>query len=84
VAANALGELFLPLAGLVDFAAERARLGKELEKSRTEVTKVQEKLANPNFTAKVPAKVLEEHRGRLAEWQAKVHQLEQAIANLPE
>ena len=84
VAANALGELFLPLAGLVDFAAERARLGKELEKSRAEVTKVQEKLANPNFTAKVPAKVLEEHRGRLAEWQAKVHQLEQAIANLPE
>jgi valyl-tRNA synthetase len=83
VAANALGELFLPLAGLIDFAAERARLTKELERVQSEVTKVQEKLANPAFAAKVPAKVLEEHQARLQDWQAKEAQLAASLANLP-
>src|SRR5207245_2847569 len=57
-AANSLGELYLPRAGLVDIGAERSRLTKELEKIRAEIVKVQEKLANANFTQKVPAKVL--------------------------
>ncbi len=84
MAANALGELYLPLAGLVDFAAERARLLRELDKARAELAKVQEKLANPNFTQKVPPPVLEEHQRRRADWQTRVTQLEQALANLPE
>ena len=83
VAANALGELFLPLAGLIDFAAERSRLTKELERAKGEVAKVQEKLANPAFAAKVPAKVLEEHQARLQDWQAKEAQLAASLANLP-
>jgi valyl-tRNA synthetase len=81
--ANSLGELYLPLTGLIDFAAERARLTKELEKARAEVAKVREKLDNPQFTQKVPPKVLEEHQKRLADWQAKVNQVEQSLANLP-
>jgi valyl-tRNA synthetase len=83
VAANALGELFLPLAGLIDFEAERTRLTKELERVKIEVTKVQEKLANPAFAAKVPAKVLEEHQARLQDWQAKEAQIAASLANLP-
>jgi len=83
VAANALGELFLPLAGLIDFAAERSRLTKELERVKGEVAKVQEKLANPAFAAKVPAKVLEEHQARLQDWQAKEAQLAASLANVP-
>ena len=83
MAANALGELFLPLTGLVDYAAERERLGKELEKIRAEVDKVQVKLANPAFAEKVPAKVLEEHRQRLLDWQAKEKQAQSALDNLP-
>ena len=81
--ANSLGTLHLPLEGLIDVAAERARLTKELEKIRVEITKVQEKLANPAFTGKVPAKVLEEHRQRLADWQAKERQTLTALENLP-
>jgi valyl-tRNA synthetase len=83
VAVNALGELFLPLAGLIDFEAERTRLIKELERVKIEVTKVQEKLANPAFAAKVPAKVLEEHQARLQDWQAKEAQIAASLANLP-
>jgi len=68
---NSLGDLFLPLEGLVDLAAEKARLAKELEKTELEISKVREKLLNPNFTSKVPPSVLEEHQKRLADWQAK-------------
>ncbi|MFZ9855329.1 MAG: valine--tRNA ligase [Limisphaerales bacterium] len=83
MAANVLGELFLPLEGLVDVAAERVRLGKELEKVRAEIGKVEAKLSNPAFTEKVPAKVLEEHRQRLLDWQAKERQVLSSLENLP-
>ncbi|HTV62651.1 MAG TPA: class I tRNA ligase family protein, partial [Verrucomicrobiae bacterium] len=66
------GELFLPLEGLIDVEAEKARLKKEIEKCGAEIEKVQSKLNNPNFTQKVPATVLEEHKRRLAEWQEKL------------
>ncbi|HEY4415349.1 MAG TPA: valine--tRNA ligase, partial [Verrucomicrobiae bacterium] len=49
-----LGELFLPLEGLIDVAAEKIRLTKEVEKDQAEIAKVEQKLANPNFTQKVP------------------------------
>ena len=65
------GDLFLPLEGLVDAEAEKTRLQKELEKIESEISKVEQKLANPNFTQKVPASVLEEHKKRLADWQSK-------------
>jgi valyl-tRNA synthetase len=81
--ANGLGELFLPLTGLIDFDAERVRLTKELEKIVAEIAKVEEKLANPNFAAKVPTKVLDEHKQRLVDWQAKKAQVETSLANLP-
>jgi valyl-tRNA synthetase len=69
-----LGELFLPLEGLrsaEELAAEKARITKELEKIAAEISKVEQKLANPSFTQKVPPQVLLEHQQRLAEWQAK-------------
>ena len=81
---NALGELYLPTEGLIDFAAERERLNKELEKVRGEIGKVQDKLNNPNFTQKVPAKVLEEHQQRLADWQGKEKHIIASLENLPE
>ena len=78
-----MGDLFLPLAGLVDVAAERERLGRELEKIGAEIAKVQAKLGNPEFAGKVPAKVLAEHQQRLADWQAKEGQARKALGNLP-
>ncbi len=84
MAANALGELYLPLAGLIDSAAEKARLEKELEKARLEVGKVAAKLDNPQFTQRVPPAVLEEHTKRLADWQAKEQQILASLNNLPE
>jgi valyl-tRNA synthetase len=80
---SGLGELFLPMEGLVDMAAEKARLTKELEKIGAEIAKVEQKLANPNFVQKVPPEVLVEHRKRLEDWQAKKAHAEAALKNLP-
>lgn len=76
---GSLGELYLPLEGLVDVAAESTRLTKELEKVRLEIEKVQQKLNNPNFAQKVPPSVLEEHKKRLADWQGKEQQITNAL-----
>jgi len=81
-AANALGEIYLPLDGLIDLGAEKVRLTKEAEKIQSEIVKVEEKLANPNFAQKVPAKVLDEHKQRLADWQAKLAQVKASLAAL--
>ncbi|HTG45765.1 MAG TPA: class I tRNA ligase family protein, partial [Verrucomicrobiae bacterium] len=68
---SSLGELLLPLEGVIDVEAERKRLHKEIEKFDGEIRKVQDKLNNPGFTSKVPAAVLDDHQKRLAEWSAK-------------
>jgi valyl-tRNA synthetase len=77
-----LGDLYLPLEGLVDMAAETARLAKELEKIESEITKATQKLSNPNFTSKAPPHVLQEHQQRLAEWQAKRDRVQKALETL--
>jgi valyl-tRNA synthetase len=66
-----LGDLYLPLEGLIDIDAERSRLKKELEKAEAEIGKVEQKLSNSQFVNKVPPTVLAEHQKRLVEWQAK-------------
>ena len=77
-----LGELYLPLDGLIDVDAERVRLTKDAAKVQAEIEKVEQKLANPSFAQKVPPAVLEEHRQRLADWQVKLAQTKAAIEAL--
>jgi valyl-tRNA synthetase len=77
-----LGDLFLPLEGLIDKEAETARLKKELEKIEAEMAKVEQKLANPKFTQNAPPQVLAEHQQRLAEWQSKRDHVKAALAAL--
>jgi phosphomannomutase len=82
VALTTLGELFLPLDGVIDVAAERERIGKELAKVDSELQKVRAKLADENFAAKVPAKVLEEHQQRERDWAEKHAQLAKMLEAL--
>jgi valyl-tRNA synthetase len=76
------GKLYIPLAGLVDVQAEKARLARELQKVGAEIEKSEAKLANPNFAGKAPPEVLQEHQRRLADWQAKRRQLQTALEDL--
>ncbi len=79
---TALGDLFLPLEGLIDVAAETARQTKELEKCEAEIAKIEAKLNNPSFTQKAPQKVLDEQKQRLAEWQSKRDHAKSALEML--
>jgi valyl-tRNA synthetase len=77
-----LGTIFLPLDGLIDVEAERARVSKEIAKVESELEKVTAKLADTNFTAKVPQKVLDEHQQRKADWEEKLAKLREMMAAL--
>ncbi len=77
-----LGELYMPLAGLVDESAERDRLRREVEKVDAEIAKGEQRLNNPAFTEKAPPNVLQEHRQRLADWRAKKDQIQAALDRL--
>jgi valyl-tRNA synthetase len=70
-AAGMVGELklFVPLEGLVDLDAERARLDREIARVAGEKDKSAAKLAK--FSDKVPAAVVEQERQRLADWTAQ-------------
>jgi valyl-tRNA synthetase len=59
-------EVFLPLADLVDLAAERARLQQALHEAEGEIARAESKLGNTNFVARAPAEVVEKERQRRA------------------
>src|SRR5256886_5400434 len=60
-------EVHLPLEGLIDFVAEKARGTKELEKLEGELAGLAKRLDNPGFLARAPAEVVEKDRARAAE-----------------
>jgi valyl-tRNA synthetase len=76
-----IGNLYLPLEGLIDVEAEKARLTKEIEKVQAEIDKVEAKLKNPAFL-KAPANVIDEHKQRLVDWHNKLQQLKNAFEAL--
>ncbi len=74
--------LVLPLAGVIDLAAERARLGRERDKAQAEAEKVERKLANAEFIAKAKPEVVAENRERLAGFSAEIDRLAAALGRL--
>ena len=72
----------IPLEGLVDKTAERARLTKEIEKLQAEIEKVDKKLANPNFAGKAPPAVVQQQHDRKASFTAEQAKLQEALDNL--
>ena len=81
-AAAVVGELKLlvPLQGLVDLDAERARLDKEIARVSGEKDKSEAKLAK--FTDKVPPAVVEQERQPLADWSSQLAALHAQRAKL--
>ncbi|MCT7940522.1 valine--tRNA ligase [Shewanella holmiensis] len=58
-------ELLIPMAGLIDVAAEMARIDKQLEKLSQEVSRIEGKLSNQGFVAKAPAAVIDKEREKM-------------------
>jgi valyl-tRNA synthetase len=69
-------ELFVPLAGVVDFEAELARLDKELGKLSKELEFVTKKLGNEGFVSKAPEDVVAKEKAKAAEFAEKKAALE--------
>ena len=74
--------IILPVAGVVDFAAERERLGKEIAKQDKEIQRFEGKLANEKFVANAPAEVVETEREKLTEARLARDKLTEALERL--
>jgi valyl-tRNA synthetase len=77
-----LGEIFVPLRGVVDPAAVRERLARDLGKVEKELTGVEAKLSRPDFVAKAPGEVVEKERQRASALQERRATLERHLAQL--
>ncbi len=77
-----VGQMFVPLGELVDLEAERERLGKELERVEGEIARAGGKLANNNFIAKAPKKVVDDERMKLDKYIDMKKKLEKQLSEL--
>ena len=75
-------KMFMPMAELVDLAAEKARIEKELAKARKDIEGQERKLANENFVSRAPEQVVNAEREKLAKAQALAANLEESLKNL--
>jgi valyl-tRNA synthetase len=76
--------MLVPMKGLIDVEAERARLGKQLEKVKDELARAMGKLGNENFVNNAPAEVVSQERTRAAEFEKTISQLGEQITKLDE
>ncbi len=72
----------LPLAGIIDIAAETARLGKEKARALDDIARVDNKLGNANFVARAPEEVIEGEKEKREEASERLKRVEEALARL--
>jgi valyl-tRNA synthetase len=72
----------LPLKGVVDFAAERTRLEREMARLDAEIARIDGKLANADFVRRAPEEVVEGERERREEAQARRAKIVEALERL--
>ncbi len=83
-AAAVVGSLrvMIPLAGLIDVDAEKARIGKEISRIEIEIKKCEGKLGNASFVANAPAEVVAQERQRIADWNTTLNALREQAQKL--
>ncbi len=75
-------EVLVPMIGLIDFEAERARLSKEIQKTEAEWQRSSGKLKNAGFVDRAPAEVVEKEREKLAEFEGKLEKMKRSLAHI--
>jgi len=74
--------IILPLAGMIDLDAERARLAAARAKAAAELQKVEQKLGNADFVARAPAAIIEENEDRRTAFTAEITRLDAALKRI--
>ncbi|MGI8526624.1 MAG: valine--tRNA ligase, partial [Pseudolabrys sp.] len=72
----------LPLKGVIDLAAECARLGREMAKAEADIKRVDNKLANEKFVANAPEEIVEEEKEKREEALARKTKIAEALERL--
>ena len=72
----------LPLEGVIDLAAERARLQKEIQKLDADIARIDAKLGNADFLKRAPEEVIEEQQERREDAAARKAKMEEALGRL--
>ncbi len=80
--ATTSGEVYVSLEGLVDFAAERERVARELDKARQELARVEKKLGNEGYLAKAAPEIIAKDRARAGEYATAIEKLAAQLADL--
>jgi len=75
-------EVYLPLEGVIDMAAERARTTEEIARVEKSVAGLRGRLSNPGFTAKAPEAVVAKERERLTEYEELLARLQARVRTL--
>jgi valyl-tRNA synthetase len=73
------GEVWTPLAGLIDPASEETRLSKEADKLSKDIIMAAAKLANPEYVNKAPEDIVEETRAKKAAMESRLNAVERAL-----
>ena len=72
----------LPLKGVIDFAAEQARLDKEMAKVASDIARIDAKLANADFVARAPEEVVDGEREKREEAELRRAKINEALERL--
>jgi valyl-tRNA synthetase len=75
-------QLLVPMKGVIDVDAERARLQKQMQKIQIEIRKANGKLGNDKFVNNAPAAVVSQERERLADFERQLKQFDEQFARL--
>jgi valyl-tRNA synthetase len=75
-------EVVVPLKGMIDIDAEKARLAKEMEVLAREIARLTQRLGDTQFTSKAPAPVIQKEKSRLQEYENKVARMKTELQQL--
>ena len=75
-------KIFIPMAEIIDTDKERARLEKELKTAESELERAEKKLANPAFTDKAPAALVEAEKAKIDKYTDMIKSVKEMLAKL--
>ena len=75
-------KVLIPMAGLIDVDAEKARLTKEIDKAEKELGRIRGKLSNENFVSRAPEAVVAKEKEKASALESSVASLKEQITNI--